>query len=167
MNALIRNSKSPKMWCSINKRNQSPPCCLNKSKPQFKFFALFSLCSPSPSVCCMSLNPCLPEGCLVNLSVFVSLCVYVSLTQGFCLHILNSTESFIWGRNEGYFAESVRVWQGVQLLSSTDPKNIIVNKIQCLWWIFLWYCFQPVFLLSSPNVRVFMHYSGLGSWQGT
>lgn len=156
------------MWCSINKRNQSPPSWLNKSKPQFKFFALFSLCIPSPSVC-MSLNPCLPEGCLVNLSVFVSLCVCVLNTRLLSAYIEQHRKLHM-GKEWGIFCRVCnRVWQGIQLLSLTDPKNIIVNKMLCSVFVvdILWYCFQPVFLLSSPNVRVFMHYSGLGSWQGT
>lgn len=54
----------------------------------------------SLSICCMSLNQCLIEGCLVTifLSVILYVCLSVclSLTKGFTLYLLNITENITW-----------------------------------------------------------------------
>lgn len=54
----------------------------------------------SLSICCMSLNQCLTEGCLVTIflsvNLYACLSVCLSLTKGFILNLLNITENITW-----------------------------------------------------------------------
>lgn len=75
-------------------------------------------------LCFMNLNLCLPEGCLVN----VSLCLYVSVcfmclcikTRGFFSEFLEQYRKHHMGEGIGYFMEIFsRVLQGIMSLQLT------------------------------------------------
>lgn len=94
LNALVFNSVPLIMnQCHIKERNKWSFAWnhLTKSKSRIEFFtSLFSV-SSNLYVCIMNLNLCLPEGCLLNLSLF--LCLSLSLCL-FCLSVFVPEKSF-------------------------------------------------------------------------
>lgn len=116
---------------------------------------LSTLCFPclSLSVCCMSLNMCLPKGCCMNLLVSVSVsvpvgdcvghisvssccmgCMWLSLTKGFSLYLLDGIDSITgWcGEEWDNLQKSImEIYKGLShwlQLISIDPDN----KHHCL-----------------------------------
>lgn len=140
------------MWCSINKINQSAPCCLNKSKPQFEFFALFSLCILSPCLLYESESLHAWRLSCESVRLCLSVCLCVPNTRLLSAYIEQHRKPHM-GKEWGIFCRICRrVWQGVQLLNSTDPKNIIVNKMLCSVFVVDIYF---VILLSTYIFAVF------------
>lgn len=156
------------MWCSSKKKPKCFPL-LFKTKPQFELFVF-----PVSSIllCLLDESESLPAWRLSceSAPVFVSLCVCVpnkKLLSG----LLNSTENFTWGRNEGYFTEiRKRVWQGIWSLDSTDPQNIFIKNIMfsvCGGYSFYEITFNLYFCcFQQVIIRVFMHCSGLEHGRG-
>lgn len=86
-------------------------------------------------VCCMSLNLCLPECCLINLFTCLCLhfCLCMSMPQRSSLSLsLNNTENIPCGENEEYFTEIFNTHRGLshwlQLTPHSTGNN---NKLFC------------------------------------
>lgn len=102
LNVLIINSESPLMCqCPIKGRNEHtfPRCRLTRTNPDLNSSRFLSL-----PMSVMSLSLCLPECCLVDLSVFVSVCL--SLTKGFAF-------------SPGYSPGTFKLYKGLQLTQKT------------------------------------------------
>lgn len=121
---------------------------ISLAKIQLKFDFCSSLPVSSPvcslcflthplSVCCMCLI------CSCCLSVVPVLHLHLSLTTGFPLHSLPSTEDTVWERNKRFWAELFgRVLQGRMLLSwHSSPRRTL----------------KPTQMLSTASTCRFQH----------
>ena len=135
-------------WCCIKKRNQSSSHLVSFNQEWVQIWILYSmsLCLLFSYYVLYEFESVLPEGYLINLSLclylFVHDCVWLFLTEGFALYLINSTETITWERMKNTLQKSLtEFYKGLSHWLQLTPINLNKKyyKHHCLSKCFVQY----------------------------